>query len=276
MHVASVLPGSEPVSRPTVSPQRTETIVVNPDCLVAHLRRTAAELNDRAGVRDPAVALTKIVHAAVAAVPGAHTAGLTPVAHHGPSSLDTADVVGDLDALQRETGEGPAARALGDAPADGVVVAEDFAGQDRDRWPGFAGHALDAGYRAMLSVRLEVEGVPQAALNLYATRPYAFDAQARRSAGLFGLEAGMLLLAAEHAEHLERAVASRDLIGRAKGVLMERFGLDDDAAFARLVDASQTTNLKLTEVAAWLDGQHGAARDPGVEPALRRTSPAAS
>jgi hypothetical protein len=250
-------------------------MIMTPDHLVAHLRRTTAELNDRAGVRKPDEAHTRIVHAAVAAVPGARTAGLTPTPDHR-SRLGAGPAVGPLDALQGDLGEGPAVTALEDAPADGVVVAEDFAGQDRDRWPGFAEHALGAGYRAMLSVRLDVEGTPRAALNLYADRPYAFDDEGRRAAGLLGLNAGLLLLAAEHAEHLERAVASRDLIGRAKGVLMERFGLDDDTAFARLVDASQNTNLKLVEVAAWLDGQHASERDPAVDLAVRDTSPAAS
>jgi hypothetical protein len=247
------------------------------DPLVAHLRRTAAELGERAGVRDHGVALTRIVHAAVATVPGTHTAGLTPTdATHRDLEQATTPVVGKLDALQRDLGEGPALIALGDAPADGVAAAEDFAGGDRERWPEFAEHALEAGYRSMLSVRLQVEGTPRAALNLYATRPAAFDAQARRAAGLFGVTAGMLWMAAEHAAHLERAIASRDLIGRAKGVLMERFGVDEDEAFARLVDASQHTNLKLVDVAAWLDGHHAAGTASEVEVAFPGTSPVAS
>lgn len=248
------------------------------DPLVAHLWRTAAELDDRAGVRDSDLALTRIAGAAVAAVPGAHLAGLTPTdGPQGVLGVATAPVVGKLDALQRELGEGPALTALEEAPADGVVAADDFAGQDGDRWPGFAAHALEAGYRSMLSVRLQVEGTARAGLNLYATRPYAFDAQARRAAGMFGLAAGLLLLGAEHAAHLERALASRDLIGRAKGVLMERFGLDDDAAFARMVDASQHTNLKIVEVAAWLVGHHTApSGEPTVEGVVHATSPPAS
>lgn len=246
------------------------------DPLVAHLRRAAAELDDRAGVRDHEVALTRIVHAAVATVPGAHTAGLTPTDEARGLDEGTAPVVGKLDALQRELGEGPALAALADVPADGVATAEDLAGGDRERWPEFAEHALEAGYRSMLSVRLQVEGRPRAALNLYATRAAAFDAQARRAAGLFGVTAGMLLMAAEHAAHLERALASRDLIGRAKGVLMERFGLDEDAAFARLVDASQHTNLKLVDVAAWIDTHRGPdLAAPEVEVPVR-TNPAAS
>jgi AmiR/NasT family two-component response regulator len=53
-------------------------------------------------------------------------------------------------------------------------------------------------------------------------------------------------------EHLERALARRDVIGQAKGVLMHHYDVDADEAFARLRCASQTTNTKLYDIAAWL------------------------
>ena len=49
--------------------------------------------------------------------------------------------------------------------------------------------------------------------------------------------------------HLELALESRDIIGQAKGILMERHAIDADEAFARLVVMSQHTNVKLREVA---------------------------
>jgi len=67
----------------------------------------------------------------------------------------------------------------------------------------------------------------------------------------------MLLYGADTAVHLQKAIDSRDLIGQAKGILMERFSLDDEAAFQMLVKSSQDTNMKLTEVARWLTSEVG-------------------
>jgi len=45
------------------------------------------------------------------------------------------------------------------------------------------------------------------------------------------------------------AIASRDMIGRAKGILMARMRIDDDAAFEMLRDASSRSHRKLHTVA---------------------------
>ena len=62
----------------------------------------------------------------------------------------------------------------------------------------------------------------------------------------------MLVYGSENAVQLQRAIDSRDVIGQAKGILMERFGVDDSEAFQMLVKSSQDTNLKLVKVASWL------------------------
>jgi AmiR/NasT family two-component response regulator len=62
----------------------------------------------------------------------------------------------------------------------------------------------------------------------------------------------MLLYGSEQATHLQRALDSRDAIGQAKGILMERFAVDDHGAFQMLVRSSQDTNMKLVDVALWL------------------------
>ncbi|MEX5721243.1 ANTAR domain-containing protein [Geodermatophilus maliterrae] len=52
--------------------------------------------------------------------------------------------------------------------------------------------------------------------------------------------------------HLTTALSSRDLIGQAKGILMERYKITAEMAFALLARTSQDTNRKLHEVAASL------------------------
>lgn len=50
-------------------------------------------------------------------------------------------------------------------------------------------------------------------------------------------------------EQLRRAVESRDIIGQAKGMLMERFSIDADAAFDLLVKLSQRSNTPVAVIA---------------------------
>jgi AmiR/NasT family two-component response regulator len=66
---------------------------------------------------------------------------------------------------------------------------------------------------------------------------------------LFAALAAMALAEAQRAEQLREAIASRDVIGQANGILMERFRMDGEAAFGTLVRVSQDRNQKLTAVA---------------------------
>ncbi len=51
-------------------------------------------------------------------------------------------------------------------------------------------------------------------------------------------------------EHLRVALASRETIGIAKGMLMLRYGLNEEQAFSYLSRTSQHNNVKLRDVAA--------------------------
>jgi hypothetical protein len=62
--------------------------------------------------------------------------------------------------------------------------------------------------------------------------------------------------------HLHRALDTRDLIGRAKGILQARLGLDDQAAFDLLSRTSQNANVRLVTVAERLVAQAGTAQVP--------------
>ncbi|MDD7969071.1 ANTAR domain-containing protein [Actinomycetospora lemnae] len=224
------------------------------ESLLPILRRAAGDLMRQRSIRDLEKTLAGIVHAAVDTVPGADAGGLS-ITEDGrvTARTPTSGSVTKLDQLQSDLHEGPCITALEDPSEDGLVLADDLAGADAARWPDFAPHAVEAGYRSVLSTRLCTDGRGmRAALNLYGGRPHVFDANARLTAGLFGAQAAILLYGSQHATNLMRAVDSRDVIGQAKGILMERFDVDEDDAFQMLVRSSQDTNMKLVDVAQWL------------------------
>jgi AmiR/NasT family two-component response regulator len=56
-------------------------------------------------------------------------------------------------------------------------------------------------------------------------------------------------LASRHGEQLQSALSTRDRIGQAKGIIMERFGVDDVKAFEMLRRLSQDSNTRLIDIA---------------------------
>ena len=190
----------------------------------------------------------RIVKAAVATVPGTEFAGISLLAGGQMRSIaPTNDLVARLDNLQHELGEGPCVDAAFDRPIYRVAeIATD------GRWPRFAAAAAGEGIGSMLGVRLFTTSTNLGALNLYSSRHDAFDEDAEHLADLFAAHAAVALAGSRRQEQLARALRTRDTISTAKGILMERHKINDDQAFHLLVQASQTTNRKLHEVAAWL------------------------
>ncbi|MDT7741501.1 MAG: hypothetical protein QOE59_579 [Actinomycetota bacterium] len=223
------------------------------DELVVALRAAAHTLARHRSIRDLEQTLEQIVAAAVTTIPGVD-AGSISMTEDGriETRHPTTDTIRKLDETQSELHQGPCITALEEPPPTGIVVADDLAGDDAQRWPEFARRAVETGYRGVMSTQLSVGGGIRAALNLYSATPQAFDEEVRALAGLFGIQASILLYGADTAAQLQRAVDSRDLIGQAKGILRERFGVDDEGAFQMLVKSSQETNMKLTAVAQWL------------------------
>jgi ANTAR domain/GAF domain len=231
------------------------------DALVLALRRAARDLVSRHSISDLEQVLTQIVATAVDTVPGVDAGGISMTENgHITSRSPTNDDVRKLDDIQAQLHEGPCITAIESPPDDGVVLAQDLTrSPDADRWPHFAPQAVAQGYQSLLSTQLSTDGGTRAALNLYSRAANTFDESARTMAGLFGLQAALLLYGVNHARHLSRALESRDLIGQAKGILMERYRITSEQAFRMLVSSSQDTNIKLVEVARWLTetGVHG-------------------
>ena len=158
-----------------------------------------------------------------------------------------------VDHEQGALGEGPcfdAARTV--AGGRGIVRSDDLA--TTSPWPRWAPTSVAAGYGAVLSLHLGTRHLA-GSLNLYARAPGSFTEEDERVATLVAGTIAVAVEGARRATGLTEALESRDTIGRAKGILAERFTISDDAAFTMLVESSQTTNLKLRDVARWLTGE---------------------
>jgi hypothetical protein len=223
------------------------------DKLVIAMRHAARGLAQRRSIRDLEETLGQIVSSAVDTI-NSVDAGSISMTQHGriETRHPTSEHIRKLDETQSQLHEGPCITAIEDPPESGIIVAQDLAGSDGEQWPRFAPLAVDAGYRGLMSTTLSFESGLRGALNLYSATPNAFKEHCRTMAGLFGIQAALVLFGAREASNLQKAVDSRDLIGQAKGILMERFGIHDEAAFQMLVKSSQDTNIRLTEVARWV------------------------
>ncbi|MEH0819123.1 MULTISPECIES: GAF and ANTAR domain-containing protein [unclassified Micromonospora] len=211
--------------------------------LAARLAVLAREFQGERTVEDT---LRAIVRAAVDTVPGAWHAGITEIEGRRRVSTPaaTGEVVQRIDRAQYETREGP---CLTSAYTERTVRLPDMATEER--WPKFIVRARELGVGSMLSFQLYVARDNLGALNLYACEPHAFTDESERVGLLFAAHAAVAVADARRLDQLSRALDVRDLIGQAKGILMERHRLTGDQAFQLLVTASQRINVKLVDVA---------------------------
>jgi GAF domain-containing protein len=118
-----------------------------------------------------------------------------------------------------------------------------------ERWPRFSAEAARLNVRSMLCVPLWIDERGLGALSLYADQAAAFSDPHERVTVLLATFAALALAEAQRADQLHDALGNRDVIGQAKGILMERHGVTADAAFGVLSRVSQAENLKLAEIA---------------------------
>jgi len=167
--------------------------------------------------------------------------------------VTTGQLATDLDERQYERGHGPCLHA-----ARSGELTEIADTRTDDRWPDYLPRAVEHGNLSSLSVPLAIDEDEQVtgALNIYARRPRAFDADSRRLATRFApyasVAAGNLYAyqsARDLADNLQRALVSRATIDLAKGILMERHKLTADQAFQLLAQVSMNSNRKVRDVA---------------------------
>lgn len=189
--------------------------------------------------------LANITAAAVEVLPDVTASSIT--VKHADGRLETfaptIDILLDVDAAQYEFQEGPCYEAA----VDTVHVISPNLRAD-ERFPRYAPVALRAGFRAQAGIRLFDAHDSSGALNLYSEAVGAFEDLTVLSQ-LFAHQAAVALEYAREIEQLREAVATRQLIGQAVGLVMERYGLDEARAFGFLARLSSHENVKLRVVA---------------------------
>ena len=209
------------------------------------LLETARQLALRLQPGDLDETLANVTTAAVELLPDVHFSSITVLRADGTlaTAAPTDDLILRLDAEQYRLKEGPCYDA---AAHTNQVVSADLALDDR--FPAYGTVAASLGVRSQIGVRLFDTPKSNGALNLYSRNVGAFEDGAALSA-LFAHQAGQAIGYARHVGDLEQAVRSRTLIGQAVGIVMERYELNDEHAFAFLKRLSSHRNVKLRQVA---------------------------
>jgi GAF domain-containing protein len=214
--------------------------------MTSDLALRMAELARAIALRDVGDVLVDVTAAAKELIPGVDVAGVLLVGNGDTHQTlaPTSEVMFTLDNLQMTTGEGPCLQAALD---DIVVRTDDF--RTEPRFPKYAPKVVELGLLSALSFKLYTADHTAGALNLFGYEPNRWDNEAETIGTVLAAHAAAAILASRKGDQLQSALATRDRIGQAKGIIMERFTIDDVRAFAMLRKLSQDTNTKLIDVA---------------------------
>lgn len=189
--------------------------------------------------------LSRVTTAAVDLIGGVDCADVVVIERgHFRSLAPTSDVVLALDAAQQDTGQGPSLDAI-----DGRTVIRSHDLRTEPRWPYFAQIATTAGMHSVLSYRLDTHSAKTATLSFFGSKPEVFGMDSQALGATLAAHASIALITDDRQHQFESALASRDVIGQAKGMIMERFNVDAIRAFEMLRKISQNSNTPVNDVA---------------------------
>lgn len=220
---------------------------MNPRDIAAELTRLAEQLHLAANPTETAGEAVDYARRQL----GADHAGITLIKGGGrlETVAPTDAVVEQADHFQYELGEGP----CHDSAWQGrTLVAQDLAAEPR--WPTWAPKAVELGLGSALGVELLNKSADRrlGSVNLYWEHPRTFTGEEVELADLLSRHAAIALVASLNAQGMRLAMEGRKRIGQAQGILMERYGVDEDRAFAILKRYSQDHNIKLRDLATEL------------------------
>lgn len=212
-------------------------------------QRLAAMARDLLAQDSVDATLERITVSATELVEGCDAAGILVLHDTKVETLAaTHPLVTDSDLLQQRLGEGPCFAAAHSSQGERVFRIADLTAEQQ-RWPAFAPQARQLGVGSMMGFLLFTEDEDLGALNVYSHRPGAFTDDSELAGLLVASHAAVAFSAARTHAQMERAVATRHLIGEAMGIIMGRHHLTEDEAFDVLRRYSQESNTKLREVA---------------------------
>jgi transcriptional regulator with GAF, ATPase, and Fis domain len=188
-------------------------------------------------------------HAAVE-IPGAQYAGITVTRNaktvETPAASHKWPVL--LDEIQERHGEGPCLTA---AWEERMVHVADL--ETDERFPLYRRDVLEqTPIRTIMAFQLFIADETMGALNVYAEEPHVFGPQTVAIGQIFAVHSSVAWNSARRDEQFKNALASRDTIGQAKGMIMERYGVDAVQAFELLRKQSQDSNVALFQIATEL------------------------
>jgi GAF domain-containing protein len=217
----------------------------------AHLRiaELVQKLYSRPDTDSDTVIAELAEHAAIE-ISGAEYAGVTVTrnAKHidTPAATHKWPIV--LDEIQQLHREGPCLTAAWEEKTIHVADLE-----ADDRFPLYRRDVLEqTPIRSVMAFQMFIAGETMGALNVYAEQPHAFGQESRAIGLIFAAHSSVAWNSARRDEQFKRALASRDTIGQAKGMIMERYGVDAVQAFELLRKLSQDSNVPLVQVATEL------------------------
>ncbi len=221
------------------------------------LRHDLADLVQivRSESADPDAVLGELTESAAASVPGAGYAGITTVSGDGKveTAASSGPYPGLLDEIQARHGQGP---CLSAAWEQHMIRIPDLTREQR--WPDYCRDALaETPIRSVIAFQLFTGRQGMGALNFYAEQPQVFDAHAVELAVMAATHTALGWELLRRDEQFRSALASRDIIGQAKGMIMERFTINAVQAFELLKRLSQESNTPLAAIARQLvEGEH--------------------
>lgn len=195
--------------------------------------------------------LTEVTETSVRLLPGVEYAGVTLVngkRHILQSTAATGPIPNMLDGMQETHRQGPCLDAIWHHH---TVRVDDYSTETR--WPKFVADLREStDVKSSLSIQLYTHESELGALNLYSEQRGTFTPHIEELALAMAAHAAIGLSATRRSDQFRSALATRDIIGQAKGIIMERYNLSSVAAFKLLIKLSQERNTQIHDLAAQL------------------------